>query len=391
MATAVNDKPKAEAGDLLARARAIAPGIGERKFATHDARNVPAETIEAIREAGLLRILQPAKWGGLQADISQFFDIQTTLGEQCASTSWVYGVFCVQSFLLARFGQRAQEDVWGNDADTLVCSSILPMGTMTKVDGGYRVSGRFSFASGSSHAQWIFVAGREEGAPPPALRILLMPISDVTIIDMWDTFGLRGTGSNDIQIDDVFVPEYRTYVPDPGLAYDPKAALPEGALYQLPWMHVFSGCIGNHAIGVARGGLKAYLKRAKSKVSPLTGAVMKANPFVAAGIAELQAEIDHAEAAFKRNFAAMAGYVARKEPMPIQQALRYRVQLTSIGRKLGAGLDKLVVLGGAGSLSNDSPIVRAWLDLMAARVHAGNDPTMASSMLGNMMIESADD
>ena len=370
------------------RARTIAPALGARKFETHAARNVPAESIAALREAGLLRVLQPKAWGGVQGDPSLFFDIQNILGEECASTSWVYGVLCVQTLLLARFDKRAQADVWGEDPDTLVCSSILPMGQMTSVEGGYRMTGRWSFASGSSHAKWILVAGREEGAPPPALRVLLVTMEDVRIIDMWDTFGLRGTGSNDVELDDVFVPAYRTYLPDPGIAYNPGLTYPEGELYQLPWMHIFSGCIANHAIGVARGGLKAYLKRARTKVSPLTGAAMKASPLVITAIAELEAEIDAAEAVFRRNFAVLADHVRRKEPLAMSEALRFRVQMTSIGRRLASGLDRLVTMGGAGSLSNDSPITRAWLDLMAARVHAANDPSMASNLLGNLLIES---
>src|SRR3546814_512598 len=186
---------------LVARARALAPQIQASVEAVDQLRDVPAETIKAIQEAGLFRIFQPTRWGGLQHDPRMFFDIQNALAEVCASTAWVYGVLCVQSFLLTLLDKQAQADVWGENAEALISSSFQPTGKVEVVKGGFRFSGRWTFSSGSSHAQWALVGAM---IPPQSdggqseMRLFLVPRKDYEIIDTWHTFGLRGTGSNDI-------------------------------------------------------------------------------------------------------------------------------------------------------------------------------------------------
>lgn len=378
---------------LVATARELAPAIAAGAEAACERRDIPPEIIAELRRAELFRILQPARWGGLEGDPRSFYAVQNVIAEACPSTAWVYGVLSVQSFVLARYDPRAQEDVWGADGRALACSSFAPVGSATPVDGGYRLSGRWSFASGSSHAQWALLGARISGpegrTERPDTAIFLVSCKDYEILDVWHTFGLRGTGSNDIAVDAVFVPQHRVLRLDPGIQPLARAALPGPALYRLPWLYLFSSSVSNFAIGAARGALGAFCAATRGRISPLTGVVAQENPVLQQAIASLHAEIDATEAMYGRHIGRLQRQVSADVPLPMPDALLLRTQLTSALRRITAALDELLVMQGARAVNLDSPVTRTWLDLSAARAHLGNDPTLASRMLGAALLESA--
>lgn len=153
----VSQAPSAET--LLERARALVPQIAACASETAERRDLDPRIVAQLREAGLLRGLQPAEWGGLELDPQIVFDIQNILAEGCVSTAWVQSVLSVQAFMLACFPHDAQRDVWGEDPDMLVCSSFMPAGQVGAVEGGYRLTGRWTFSSGSSHCGWAVLGG----------------------------------------------------------------------------------------------------------------------------------------------------------------------------------------------------------------------------------------
>ena len=179
--------------ELLARARELAPVFRDRAAAAEKARCVPPVTIADLRAAGLLRTLQPAVLGGFELPLDDAVLITTTLAEGCGSTGWVQGIFSDHCATLGMFDGRAQQDVWGASPDSLVSSGFLPAGKAARVDGGYRLSGRWPFSSGCDHADWAllraFVPPPADGAPaelmtvpearPAALRgrVLAAPVS----------------------------------------------------------------------------------------------------------------------------------------------------------------------------------------------------------------------
>jgi 3-hydroxy-9,10-secoandrosta-1,3,5(10)-triene-9,17-dione monooxygenase len=195
----------AAVGDLL-------PVLRERAQETEDARDVPAETVKALAEAGFFRLLQPARYGGLEADPMTFYTAVRTIAGECGSTGWVASAVGVHPWQLALFPAAAQEEVWGADTNTRMSSSYAPTGRARLAEGGHRLSGRWSFSSGCNHASWVLLGGivtNDEGAPVD-FRTFLLPASDYAIEDVWDTVGLRGTGSNDIVVAGAFVPEHRS-------------------------------------------------------------------------------------------------------------------------------------------------------------------------------------
>ncbi len=204
--TTINDRTAPH--ELLVKARALAPSLAQRAAETGQLRRIPDETIAAFQEAGLFRMLQPARWGGAEVDPRVFFDVQMTIAAACPSSAWVLGVVAVHNWQLALFAEAAQEEVWGTDPCTLISSSYATTGKVVRADGGYRISGRWSFSSGCDHCQWVFLGGfvpPEGESKTPDMRTFLLPRSDYRIDDNWHVAGLKGTGSKDIVVEDAFV------------------------------------------------------------------------------------------------------------------------------------------------------------------------------------------
>lgn len=376
--------------ELLNRTRALLPLVKSFTDQHDRERDVAPEVVSALREAGLFRLFQPRRWGGYQADPRTQFEVQNLLAEVCMSTAWIQGVLGVQAFVLALMDEQAQADVWADNADTLVSSSFMPVGKVTPVDGGYRISGQWAFSSGSSHAQWAIVGGMVPPAAeghPPSMRLFLIPRSDYEIIDTWHTFGLRGTGSNDLKVEDVFVPAYRTHQPSPGMVPTVDAThLPP--LYRLPWLYMFTCSVSNVAIGGARGGLRAFIDIEKVRVSSMTGKPGREDPAVHAAAARLSAEIDTIDNQYKRHIGRMLDAINTAEAIPVPEGMMMRTQLTSGLRKLAQLVDDMQLLLGGRGIRTDSPLSRIWLDLCAARAHPGNDPGMISPVYGKALLDS---
>jgi len=373
---------------LLNAARALVP----RVIATRDEANRKAdvcpELIAAIKAAGLLRAFQPKRWGGLELDPRHVFDLQNVFAEHCLSTAWVFGVLCVQSFMLGRMDPLAQCDVWSKDPDALISSSFAPVGAVTPVAGGYRISGRFTFSSGSSHAQWAVVGAMvpaDDGRPAPHMRLFLIPMRDYRIDRVWDTFGLRATGSNDLVIEDAFVPAYRTYMPDSGLLPLPVAS-GLSALYRLPWLYVFGSSISNLAVGAGRGGLATFTAVTRQRQGVGGSGASRDNPRFLSVIGRARVEIDTVERQLRDNFARLAEYVAQDQAPSLDEALLYRAEMAGNLRRIVCLVDEMMLLLGGRGIQRDGPLTQLWLDLNAARAHAGNDPTAIYAQIAGEML-----
>ncbi|WP_322790388.1 acyl-CoA dehydrogenase family protein [Rhizorhapis suberifaciens] len=386
-ARAASQHPTVE--ELLVRLAPILPAIKERIAAADLARDTPAETVRELAAADLFRLFQPQQWGGFESDPRIFFALQNAIAQVCPSTAWVYGVLCVQSFLVSLFDEQAQADVWERDGRALIGSAGTPAGTATPVEGGFRVTGRWTFSSGSSHAKWALLGARLPDAPvagPPLLNVFLVPREDFELVDVWHSFGLRATGSNDIIANDIFVPKHRTITLDPGIQNIRREMRAGPALYRLPWLYLFSSSISNLAIGTARAALDGFLSITRSRVSVLTGKIAREDPAVQQAAGRLASEIEAAPAMYDRHVERLLHYEMIDTPIPMQEAVLIRTQLTAGLRKFASLVDDLMMLQGARATDLNSPVTRAWLDLNAARAHLGNDPTMATTMLGAMLI-----
>jgi 3-hydroxy-9,10-secoandrosta-1,3,5(10)-triene-9,17-dione monooxygenase len=384
---------KPSAAELLERARAMVPVLKERAKACTRARNVSAETIADMKEAGFFRILQPARFGGYEMHPNAFFEVQKVLAEGCMSTGWMYGVIGCHPYEMALFHEQAQEEVWGEDPDMLVSSTYQPVGKVTHVEGGFRLSGRWGFSTGSVHSGWVllgaFCPPKDDGTPAE-MRTFLLPRSDYAIDeDAWHTFGLQGTGSHDIIVDDVFVPEYRTHRSIDGfLCQNPGQEVNTGPLYRLPWAQVFVRSVSTAAFGGAQAAINAGLAIMQDRISTNTGKASKQDPILHAALARAVAEKQEMETTLRLTFDELMGYAERGEDIPMEKRAFFTYQSSTVVRRLASLVDDIVQLLGGRAIYMTSDIIQPWLDLHAGRAHVANDPgNRTGDAIGTMLGE----
>lgn len=378
---------------LIERARAMIPTLKARARQCTQGRNVPAETVAEMQEAGFFRILQPQRWGGYEMHPNVFFEVQKLLAEGCMSTGWMYGVLGCHPYEMALFHDRAQQEVWGEDPSMLVSSTYQPVGKVTHVDGGFRLSGRWGFSTGSVHCGWVLlgaiVPAKNEGDPFD-MRTFLLPRADYTIDeDAWQTFGLQGTGSHDIIVDDVFVPEYRTHKAADGfLCQNPGQVENDSPLYRLPWAQVFVRSVSTAAFGGARAALKAGLDIMQSRVSTNTGKASKQDPILQAALAKAHSQILEMETTQRLTFEELMTLAEKGEEIPMEKRALFAYQSSTVVRRLVDLVDDVMQLLGGRAIYTSSAIIQPWLDLNAARAHVANDPSnRTGDVIGTMQGE----
>jgi 3-hydroxy-9,10-secoandrosta-1,3,5(10)-triene-9,17-dione monooxygenase len=371
---------------VVAGVRDLLPVLRERAQEAEDARDVPGESVKALAETGFFRLLQPAAFGGHEADPLTFLTAVRLIASACGSTGWVASVLGVHPWQLALFPAQAQQDVWGADPATRMSSSYAPTGRAEAVPGGHRLTGRWSFSSGCGHATWVLLGAivPDGDGTPADFRTFLLPASDYVIDDVWDTVGLRGTGSNDIVLDGVFVPEHHSLsFIDVSRCVCPGQQVNPAPLYRLPFGSLFSYSITTPIIGMAVGAYDAHVAYQRERVrAAYVGQQAKEDPFGQVRIAEAAAELDAAWLAAQRNMTDLMEHARTGEKIPVPLRLRVRRdQVRGTGQAIGA-VDLLFENSGGRALKTGTPIQRFWRDAHAGRVHAINDPERALSMFG---------
>jgi 3-hydroxy-9,10-secoandrosta-1,3,5(10)-triene-9,17-dione monooxygenase len=377
--------------DLVAVARGMIPTLRERARRADELRRVPEETIQDFQEAGFLRLLQPGRWGGLEADPQTFFDVQIAVASACASSAWVLGVLGVHAWQLALFPLAAQEEVWGEDPRTLISSSYAPTGKVERMAGGYRLRGRWSFSSGCDHCRWVFLGGlvppEKEGAPPE-MRTFLVPRSDYRIDDNWFVAGLKGTGSKDIVLDEAFVPEHRTHrLIDGFRRSSPGNEVNPAPLYRLPFGQVFVRSVSTSAIGILEGALEAYRAVAKKRVAAGDGAKVAEDPTAQVVAAEAAATLDQVKLVLFRNFDEMMALVRAGQDLPLARRIAFRYDSSQAVARCLAAVDALFTASGGRAIFLDNPLQRAFQDIHAARAHYANNPDKPGRNFGGVQLD----
>lgn len=373
--------------ELVDRAQEIAQRLKERSNSATEAHNLSEQTVGELKEAGFFRILQPKRWNGYEMHPNTFYKVQIALAEECMSTAWVYGVIGVHPYHLALLDDRAQQDVWGDDDDVLIASTYQPAAKVKKVEGGYSISGRWSFSSGCKHCDWIFLGGivpadqSETGAPD--LRAFLLPKSDYQIVDNWDVLGLQATGSNDIVVEDAFIPAYRTYNYAEGfLGQHPGHEVNKAALFRIPFAQVFVRSVSTAAIGAAEGALKEYLKIAAKRMPSFSEKGTVHDPIAQMIVAEAVTTINELKQTLFSNMNALYDAALENTSVSIDDRVQFRYDSAVVVDRCLEVVTKLQHnLGGRGIYMNN-PVIRYFLDLNAARAHVANTPSKFAFNLG---------
>ncbi|MEU1229876.1 MULTISPECIES: 3-hydroxy-9,10-secoandrosta-1,3,5(10)-triene-9,17-dione monooxygenase oxygenase subunit [unclassified Streptomyces] len=374
------------ADDVLAAIRDLAPALRDRAAEAETLRRVPDTSVKELEDTGFFQLLQPKAFGGRAADPVVFYSAVKEIAKACGSTGWVASVVGVHPWHVALFDPRAQQEVWGQDPKTRIASSYAPTGKATAADGGFRLSGRWHFSSGCDHARWALLGClvTDGEGNPVDMRTFLIPRSDYRVDDVWDTVGLRGTGSNDVVVEDVFVPEHRA------LSFGPVTALkvpghevnPE-PLYRLPYAGVFTTTISTPIVGIAEGAFESYAEATRQRFRVSYGQKVAEDPFAQVRIARAASDIDASWLQLTRNIGEMYALAERGEEIPMELRTRTRRDQVLATERSVAAVDLLMENSGGSAMRTGPGLVqRAWRDAHTGRGHAANDPERALVMYG---------
>ncbi len=387
--------PAASAEALLARAQALVPMLHARQIAAEADRRVPRDSIAALVDAGLFRVLQPRRYHGFECDWASFFDIGAEIGRGCGATGWVYSVMSSLHWVVALFPAAAQDDVWGSNPNALVAGSARPSGIAVAADGGWRVSGAWSFVSGCDHADWLKlgVAVRPDASAPPTHQALvLVPRADAAIDDQWDVVGLAGTGSKNVIVADAFVPAHRMLGLTQAASGDaPGLALNPAPLYRVPLFAGLSIALCAPAVGMAAGMLDDFLAATSGRAT--VGGIesqpkrMAELPAIQLRAAEAACAIDAARLVVLRDCRDIMASVATGGcELSAQTRARNKADLAYATRLVLDAAEALFRASGGNGLFRSNRLQRAWRDLTAAAMHVSLNWDASGTNFGRLLL-----
>ena len=372
--------------ELWESAEALLPALRERAAQCEELRRIPEATLRDFHDAQLLRIHQPKRVGGAELEFAAVVTYGALFARACASTAWNWVNFAVHHMMLGIFPPKAQDEIWSASPDTLIASSLVfPAAKAKKVKDGYVISGRWPFSSGVDPSEWNMLGGLAwlDDNAPSEQRIFLLHKSQYQVIDNWFAGGLRGTGSNDVEAKEQFVPEHRTLaVADTKGGPTPGSAVNPGPLFQMPVFALFPYMLSGVALGIAEGLIDDFSMNAKNKSGKMTGA----------RIAEIQStQIRLAEAtAFARASRLVqlancreAQELIFSQKIPDQRTkARYRLEGAYAVDWAVRAVDVMFGLAGASGLYESGQVPRAFRDAHAVKQHFSFNTDIAGTTYG---------
>lgn len=366
--------------------------INELAEEAEDLGKLPDESVRLLKGTGLTRMLQPKQYGGLESTPGEYIEAVMAAGAMgCSATGWVGGVVGLHPWEVGVMDPRVQEEVWGQDQDAWIASPYVALGRATRVDGGYRLSGRWAFSSGSDHASWVHLGGLildEKGDAVPGDHHFLIPRGDFEIVpDSWNTVGLRGTGSNDIAVHDAFVPDHR--VLQYSTVVDGTAAaavgLADNPLYGMPWFTLFGNAVSATVVGICEGALASTLDYQRERADAF-GTKITQDAFTLPSIAEAASEIRASRLQILDNVNRVYDVLVKGgTPSKQLRAESRRDQVRASWRAVAA-VDSLFSRTGGNAIRADKPMQRLWRDAHAGLNHAVNIPGPAYQLAAQTLM-----
>jgi alkylation response protein AidB-like acyl-CoA dehydrogenase len=347
--------------ELLRRASDMIPALKERAAHAEELRRIPDETVQDLLASGLCRIGVPQRFGGLDVDYGLMLDIGVLLGTGCSATSWCYCLWTAHAWLVGFWPLEAQQEVFGKSPDVLISSSLNPgRSTIEKAAGGFRLSGRWEFSSGCDAAEWVMV-----GADAPEGRVwTLLPRSDYQIVDTWFVSGLRGSGSKDIVIEDMFIPDHRVLDRDRGGDEERNGwEIHQSDRYRMP-LHVLLGWdLVAPMIGIAQGTIEEFTAQLSGTSGPGRTADSDA---VQLRLAQASAEVDSSRALMAADVKEIFGKAHNGDAFSNLERARFRRNKAFIAQQCLNAVNRLFELAGGHAIFESGSLQRYHRDIQAA-------------------------
>lgn len=379
---------------IVDKARTAAPTLAATDAESSAQGRLTDEAVAALEAVGVFRALQPARWGGGEVSLVEYADTVMEVGRASASAGWVASVVGVHPWQIALFPEETQQEIWGADPARRIASSYTPTGKIEKVAGGYLVSGRWSFSSGSGIGSGVIlggIAGTREvnGVEHPDFTSVILDDADYRVEATWNVAGLRGTGSNDVVVDGVFVPEHRGqshlfYTHGLGTPL-PGQVLNDGALYRTPWAVVFNTIISAGVVGACLGFYDQWVGETRGRRTNY-GTLLREEHVVQDRLAEAAWQIDAAVLKLRRASAEMMEAAeAHEVPSPEQRAF-WRWDVARAANAAVDAVQALMRVSSGRSAFIDHPLQARFQDVVAASSHAFvYDDPLAKAWAGRML------
>lgn len=376
--------PTPSSEQLLARATELKPFLTEHARRADTDRHLSDDVITALSEAGLFRLGTPARHGGHESPVRTWLDVCATLAEADASAAWVTTIYNTHAFLLGLFPEKARGELYGTASEPLICGVLSPTAETREVPGGRRITGRWYYASGVRHATWacLGIPGTEESGE----RIALVPREEFTVEDTWFTTGMRGTASNCVVVEDVFVPEHRIASVADGLAGANVEAHPDSALYRSGVGSVLVLTLIATHLGLARAALDLVREKGATKAVPYTVHSRQADSTAfQLQLAEAALRIDTAHLHAYRAADDIDRAAARGERLGLFERARVRADAGYVADNVCAALQTLLSAHGAASFAEGHPLQRIWRDANTAARHGGIAAAVGYEAFGQVL------
>ena len=369
--------------EVVARARALIPMLRERADSVEKNRVVSKETINAFREAGFFKVLQPKRWGGWEMSPAVFYKVLMEIGRGCGSSGWDLMVLGVHQWEFGIMDPRVAEDVWGQDNSVITCSSYAQWGSCERVEGGYILNGKWKTSSGCDHGKWAFLGGYRLGADgQPCDRLaVLVPDTHYTIEDDWHVFGLAGTGSKTLVVKDAFVPDYRSHSL---VDYHPEQG--HSDVYRFPFFQAFFTGVSSIILGMAQSAIDVYIEQMKVRTDPTGKMAANLSPYVKDRLGNAVLKVRSSRARLFQMLQDSAAYIARGEAIPLSERVHHLLDIARTGRECEEAVMLLFKATGARGMYLSNPMQRILRDVIAGSQHITQNADDTAGILGGYLL-----
>jgi 3-hydroxy-9,10-secoandrosta-1,3,5(10)-triene-9,17-dione monooxygenase len=379
----------AEAAAFLAAIDALLPDLRNRAAEVEQRGMVPDDIIRSLTATGVFRALQPRQWGGLELDLASYYEGMIRLASACASTGWVASVVGVHPWHAALFAPEAQHELWDDNPDALMSTSLAPVGQVERAAGGYRLTGRWPFSSGVDHCGWVVLGGTAPDGNGGVYHTFLVPRRDYSIDqESWKVTGLAGTGSKAVILHDVFVPEHRAHsIVDNYNGTDPGLAINDRPYFRLPWRLVFGYCIAAPAAGAAVGALEAFIAGNRDRHSAHGAQPVARNPALHRPLARATAVIGMIRQRMSATWTELQLRAFSGQEIPYERRTQAFYEATLVHDACSAAIYELMGVNGGRTMNADAPLQRYFRDLLAMRNHPAANIEMSSGLFAQALLD----
>lgn len=380
--------------EILRRCEELVPVLAAEAPRAESLRSLTPTVMESATGADLFRVVAPSRWGGDGMGLDTLTGATRILAHGCPASAWTLSFLMLHNWFLTRFPEETQAEAFAHRPFTHVAAPLSPSGTATTVDGGYRISGRWEWATGVNQAEWVMVHALDTAAMEAGTgttRFALLPIGEVHIEDMWFTSGMRATGSNAVEVTDLEVPATRT---TPGeVMLEPASGDDGDGLDPLPVMAVLALVAAAPALGAAEAAVELFRERMRGRVLAYTLGDRQADqPAARVRLAAAMAELRAARAVFDR---AVAELVATGSPDAastgggpgLSDRAAARLAAATTVRMARSVISTVCEGSGASVYAESSPLQRLQRDVEVLKGHVVFDWDRTTELVGRVALD----